>query len=363
MASTSQRVLLGLRDARIDVGKLQNLSFLTNKIGDVPNCMPCITFLYPTCTLCGETLLHIVQVYCPLEGSLYHRTINVFACPRNECSGKSESWKVLRSQCLETEARQKSEAKQTSTGVTKWCDGADDWGMDSEETPSRNMTVNISEVADFTNHLQRLSFADNAQEAEDIPLPTGTTGLIPPGPVPTFQPYYINVIDEEELCMQEDTDHALQLLKEYQNREGIDGIDTEQLASCKENGGEERYEKTKAKHGDEVFMKFMKRVSLCQEQVLRYSFNGQPLFISAPPCNVNQMVPFCNNCGSCRRFELQIMPAMVSMLRSNNEDDLTVEFGTVLIYTCEKSCWPASNHTSLEEFLFLQSDPDQNFFK
>ncbi|KAG2469647.1 SAE2 enzyme, partial [Polypterus senegalus] len=159
----------------------------------------------------------------------------------------------------------------TSTGVTKWCDGADDWGMDSEETPSRNMTVNISEVADFTNHLQRLSFADNAQEAEDIPLPTGTTGLIPPGPVPTFQPYYINVIDEEELCMQEDTDHALQLLKEYQNREGIDGIDTEQLASCKENGGEERYEKTKAKHGDEVFMKFMKRVSLCQEQVLRWS--------------------------------------------------------------------------------------------
>uniref|UniRef100_A0A8D0GXL6 Programmed cell death protein 2 C-terminal domain-containing protein n=1 Tax=Sphenodon punctatus TaxID=8508 RepID=A0A8D0GXL6_SPHPU len=46
------------------------------------------------------------------------------------------------------------------------------------------------------------------------------------------------------------------------------------------------------------------------------------------------------------------MPALVN---------LSVEFGTVMIYTCEKSCWPDIQHP-MEEFLFIQEDPDQQLF-
>lgn len=35
-----------------------------------------------------------------------------------------------------------------------------------------------------------------------------------------------------------------------------------------------------------------------------------------PPSNVNQMVPPCAQCGSPRVFEFQLMPALVSLLRS-----------------------------------------------
>uniref|UniRef100_A0A8C9NEG2 Programmed cell death protein 2 C-terminal domain-containing protein n=1 Tax=Serinus canaria TaxID=9135 RepID=A0A8C9NEG2_SERCA len=43
--------------------------------------------------------------------------------------------------------------------------------------------------------------------------------------------------------------------------------------------------------------------------------------------------------------------------------DLSVEFGTVIVYTCERSCWPTNHQTPLEEFIFVQEDPDQRLFK
>ncbi|RXM32186.1 Programmed cell death protein 2-like [Acipenser ruthenus] len=319
------------------------------------NCFPSLTLRYPSCSICNGILVHVVQVYCPLEGSPYHRTVNVFACTSRACFGKSESWTVLRSQCLETEAKQAQEPKanQEATMATRdWCEGADDWGMD-EETESSAPPANSSMDTDFTSQLQGLSLREHLQSS----VPAGE-GLLLPGPVPTFQPYYISVVDEGEFCVDADMDHAQRLLKEYQRREGVD---VQQLISCE--GESEIYEKTKARHGDEIFLKFMKKISVCQEQVLRYSRNGQPLFITAPLSNMKQMVPCCRSCGSPRRFEFQIMPALVSMLKSINTEGLTVEFGTVLIYTCEKSCWPPGNQTPLEEFLFVQTDPDQKLFK
>lgn len=75
----------------------------------------------------------MVQVYCPLEASPYHRNLHLFACPAAECSGRSESWTVLRSQCLEAAARTPSRpvpAQDAPLSATDWCDTADDWGME-----------------------------------------------------------------------------------------------------------------------------------------------------------------------------------------------------------------------------------------
>nr|XP_015223461.1 PREDICTED: programmed cell death protein 2-like [Lepisosteus oculatus] len=235
--------LLGLRDAPID-GKTHSSSFFTNKIGGLPwwisrvrasgamdnasdygsedsrfdswlarlflrfsllyltrpsprrpndsddsvDVFPSLTVHYPRCSVCSGVLAHVVQVYCPLEGSPYHRTINVFACPSPACYGNSLSWKV-------------------------------------------------------------------------------------------------------------------------------------------------------------------------------YCWNGQPVFITCPPSHMQKTVPPCAHCGSPRIFEFQLMPPLVSMLRGANEDDWTVEFGIVLIYTCRDSCWPSRNQTPVEEFPFVQADPDQKLFR
>ena len=119
------------------------------------------------------------------------------------------------------------------------------------------------------------------------------------------------------------------------------------------------------------FSRFMKKISICPEQILRYCWNGKPLFISEPPSNMTQMVPLCSSCGGPRTFEFQLMPALVSLLQPKDSRTTTdcapsevLEFGTVLVYTCRNSCWTSgSSNTPREEFLFVQADPDQKFFK
>ncbi|KAK1162111.1 programmed cell death protein 2-like isoform X1 [Acipenser oxyrinchus oxyrinchus] len=230
-------VLLGIRDAEIDAKRSLSSCF-TSKIGELQNCFPSLTLRYPSCSICNGILVHVVQIYCPLEGSPYHRTVNVYACPSRECFGKSESWTVLRSQCLETEAPQAQEPKanQEATMATRdWCEGADDWGMD-EETESSAPPANSSMDTDFTSQVQGLSLREHLQSSV-----SAGEGLLLPGPVPTFQPYYISVVDEGEFCVDADMDHAQRLLKEYQRREGVD---VQQLISCE--GESEIYEKNKS---------------------------------------------------------------------------------------------------------------------
>ncbi|NXD02957.1 PDD2L protein, partial [Certhia familiaris] len=180
------------------------------------------------------------------------------------------------------------------------------------------------------------------------------------GAAPVFQPFYINVVDEADCMGFLDTDHADKLLKEYQQREHVD-LGQMMSESFAGDVGNEKYEKSEVKSWDHTFQKFMKRISMCPEQILRYSWGGQPLFITCPPANLDQGIPACSNCGSSRVFEFQLMPTLVSMLQSDS--DLSVEFGTVIVYTCERSCWPANHQTPLEEFIFVQEDPDQRLFK
>ena len=49
----------------------------------------------------------------------------------------------------------------------------------------------------------------------------------------------------------------------------------------------------------------------------RYSWSGEPLFLTCPTSEVTEL-PACSHCGAQRIFEFQLMPALVSMLRSAN---------------------------------------------
>ncbi|NWU57128.1 PDD2L protein, partial [Dromas ardeola] len=289
------------------------------------------------------------------------------------------SWKVLRSQYLQAEDKEPRDSsvkqkQEWNFAAKDWCDEADDWGVcDGAESPAcaSLQLLGLNEVvsSSFSRELEC------ASQFQQLRLSEATDGLgslkthspVSKGTVmdtsssdPVFQPFYISVVDEEDYSGYLDTEHADKLLKEYQQREGVD---LEQLMSesFAGEGGNEKYEKSEVKSRDHTFHKFMKRISVCPEQILRYSWGGQPLFITCPPANIDQGIPACGNCGSNRVFEFQLMPALVSMLRSDS--DLSVEFGTALVYTCERSCWPPNHQTPLEEFVFVQEDPDQGLFK
>lgn len=172
--------------------------------------------------------------------------------------------------------------------------------------------------------------------------------------------FFISVVEESDLGGEEDDlQHAQRLLREYERREGVA---VGELEGAEGGGGEEKYEKTRARHGDAIFSRFMKKISLCPQQILRYCRGGKPLFISEPPANLARLVSACGSCGGSRTFELQLMPALVRLLR-RKAGEAELEFGTVLVYTCTNSCWMAGSGSAVEEFCFVQTDPDQQLFK
>ncbi|XP_063801498.1 programmed cell death protein 2-like [Pseudophryne corroboree] len=347
--SLGQRVLLGFKDAALED---KGSSWDVSKIGGLPDAPPHVTLLFPSCPLCSSVLCHVVQVYCPLEGSQYHRVIHVFACSKKPCWGKHESWVALRSQGLEEHKPQITQSvsqQENKMSAADWCDDANNWGFDSDEpltTPAVTHTTSCPSVplqTDWTSQLQNLSLMDPSE-----PVPAYDS---------VFQSYYLAVAEEEECEWDTDLDHAQRLLREYEQREAAIMEHVDSLAG---KGEGEKYEKCDLQICNLVFHKFLKKISLCRQQILRYSWNGIPLYMSLPDV-ASQPLP-CTRCGGRRVFEFQLMPALVTMLQGTKAD-LLLEFGTVLIFTCERSCWEVSDKTPVQEACFVQEDPDQRYFK
>lgn len=55
------------------------------------------------------------------------------------------------------------------------------------------------------------------------------------------------------------------------------------------------------------------------------------------------------------------MPALLNVLKVKDATEACLEFGSVHVYTCSKSCWSATDTWS-EEVAVLEPDPDQSCF-
>ena len=152
--------------------------------------------------------------------------------------------------------------------------------------------------------------------------------------------------------------------------------------------------------------------------------------VTSEPSKLCSTVPPCQHCGAKRVFEVQFMPALVGHLKvaqdlrpkniaqenetvieqftqENNKCDLqslnnslhaetgeiltedtiaqqklrktfmaavnqkcdaTIEFGTVIVFTCSKSCWTEIENVAgqviyFEEFCVVEADPDATLFE
>jgi len=60
-------------------------------------------------------------------------------------------------------------------------------------------------------------------------------------------------------------------------------------------------------------------------------------------------IPNCENCGSIRKFEMQLLPQFLSYFGTQS----FIDFGTIVVYTCTKSCGESESHHA--EFAFRQA--------
>ncbi|KAK3799963.1 hypothetical protein RRG08_002378 [Elysia crispata] len=180
-----------------------------------------------------------------------------------------------------------------------------------------------------------------------------------------FKPFYLEVIEEpvEEEKM---SDHVLNLIKNYEKSEGhsMRSLLHERPKSGKGKSCPcEGYEKSELRHGDRKFHKFLKRLQRCPQQCVRYNRGGDPLLV-----NELEDIESCPNCGGERIFELQLLPALLPWLQAEEiEDDVEIDFGTVMVFTCKKNCWQDKSALNppqlMEEVVVLQGDPDRHLYR
>ena len=180
MASAAQHVtLVGVCDAELDPDRHRS-SYLTNKVGGQPDWLPGISPPCPGCARCGAPLSHVVQVYCPLEASPYHRSLHLFACPGAACSGGAQGWRVLRSQSLETQVQQRAPsrpapAQEAPLSATDWCDTADDWGLEEEGWGGGVVKKEQAQEVDVMK--EQAQEEEEEMMKEQVAVPEGTVHL------------------------------------------------------------------------------------------------------------------------------------------------------------------------------------------
>jgi hypothetical protein len=184
--------------------------------------------------------------------------------------------------------------------------------------------------------------------------------------------------------------HELALLAEYEKTEhsSVDSLISNNHDDSGNTGWTgEGYEK--ATKMDKTFKSFQKYIQIEPSQCIRYGYNQKPVFYSPDHIQrelVSNGPPACENCGGKRVFEMQLMPGIIPYLptvhtsdplpTNNPTSDNTVEsekddhlrdrlanlvsdgmdFGTVLIYTCERDCESSEDLDYRREFAVSQHD-------
>ena len=308
-------MLLGLCDAPI---KGESVPYFTDSLlGGVPHWLSQDSQV-PVCRLCTSVMKLIIQLYAPLIDSPHHRVIYIFACTQSTCQNESGSWCAMRSlaKCQEVSVHK---PKVEALAHEGWGVDDDDWGNDS----SHNLLSSVN-VSDPTQEIN-----DSLQKMEIIADPY--TGLIEKKSNAAFSPFYLYVIQEPE--------EINSTSKQFEVEETPEA-----------GGSKEKYEKSDVK--DKEFYKFYKRIKKCPQQCVRYDLKGKPLL---EPADIS--IPVCHRCGSRRQFECQVMPATISILHFRSEENCPIsslDFRTVLIYTCSKDCFVSSS----EEFSICVPEPD-----
>uniref|UniRef100_A0A0B6ZVD7 Programmed cell death protein 2 C-terminal domain-containing protein n=1 Tax=Arion vulgaris TaxID=1028688 RepID=A0A0B6ZVD7_9EUPU len=315
-------ILIGLIDQRIQDS--QPIGWDTNKIGGLPAWISSATSL-PECKNCGKTSSLVAQLYCPLGGSSFHRCLYLFVCP-GECSKQQNGWRVFRS-------------------------------MKHDNTENL-LEVDTIMLTDTERWDAMAKLLNTKLEQAPEPTRTNTDCTI------VFEPYYLSVVDEPS-DQSESYDHVNDLIRNYERSEGkqLNQLICERSTSSKgREGPSELYEKSELKHGDRIFYKFLKRLQKCPQQCVRYERGGSPLLVSGL---TEQTIKRCSHCGGEFIFELQLLPPLIPFLKAQNGTPCEVEFGTVLIFTCERNCWPAEHdqYDLLEELIVLQGDPDIHLYR
>lgn len=202
---------------------------------------------------------------------------------------------------------------------------------------------------------------------------TTTQHVIPPESIVSFPAENLWITEEDLNNM---ASFGIDMSR-YQEYVDMQNALLESAAADEEWSGETYEKQTLPKGVDKQFRKFMERVECEPSQCVRYEWAGVPLLYHQLQQPLSSLAGRCNHCGSPRVFEMQLMPNVLSVLpvaeyaSSNTSSsatggnelkawDVGMEFGTVLVFVCEKDCHPGDveSPSHVREHVVVQYEKD-----
>uniref|UniRef100_A0A1B6KXX9 Programmed cell death protein 2 C-terminal domain-containing protein n=1 Tax=Graphocephala atropunctata TaxID=36148 RepID=A0A1B6KXX9_9HEMI len=392
MAQNKSKVYIGFEDEWITQKHLPTVNFTTNKAGGKPDWIENKSVTTnPSCRLCGLIMPLVVQIYAPLEKSLYHRTLYLFGCINPSCWNQNESWVCVRSQILDKSTPELERSTSTVESFD-WCDGANVWedeengnvfgntrddkiGRDSLQLSNMlasmdfNNSEEVSSVGAMGHLLSPMATAEidgDEDEVVTIDTPvTAETNMValfdqakPVPQVPSdsleFVSFFISVSEEDEVRISSPVNAECNSQFQMYDEESNSIMDQRSLGQTGAGSGEigEKYEKSLPAHGDKLFHTFISRIQKHPGQILRYIREGGSPLLLYPAGEVPQR---CQHCQGSLMFEVQLLPTLIPSLQLVGSGCGHIEFGTVLVMTCQRSCWLPQD-TVRSEYVLVQRE-------
>lgn len=283
------------------------------------------------CPSCGRPRQFLLQLYSPDEDveTGFHRTVYIFLCTSNACWGDRSSPSfppvlVLRSQ-LKRENRfypasPPVEDPTWRTDITpeKYGSLCPVCGCRGDKLCGRCRSVSYC-----GEHHQKMDWKrGHKQECKE----GGSYG----------GPYAEDTLRPEGLVeIEEEPDEEDEVLPE-QDEERY--AELAARAAPVEAGDEDWREVEEGQHQDKASERFRARMRRAPRQIVRYCRrSGQgPLLCTASATLARPQA--CTNCGAERTFEFQVMPQLLSLLHLGTELESSLDWGSLYIFTCDKSC-------------------------
>ncbi|KAK9480562.1 programmed cell death protein 2 [Lipomyces japonicus] len=341
------------------------------------------------CNSCSSLMTLLLQAYAALEGTLYERIIYVYGCKSAQCRRKPGSIRAFRGVLRDEEKmksvaekeRQKKADQQQQADQTKAAAqqanlgnvlfggnssinpfGANPFGSGNQtsssplfgEIPKSSNSDSEVKIDAVTEALEKSTINTNSKISSEPFLPWPESADQSP-----YQSYYL-FVENEYLSdkVGQDINQNVQILPESSSSDG--GRDDWSALPESSNSL------------DKTFQKFADIAAENPEQVVRYDRAGSPLFYSKTDevatkltqqntgVYSSRLIPSCELCGSFRVFELQLMPNAIQVLEEGSGLDLIegMEWGTIIVCTCEKDCVPlvvdSNNVGYTEEWVGVQ---------
>ncbi len=297
------------------------------------------------CDLCRAPLYLVLQLDSPLparRGDAFEvdRVIYVFACNSRTCTESASAPSRAVKAIVQSQRRPAEERAPPAAAPPSF------W---------ETLMATPSQVEGLTDTLSAVSLGPKG-EAAGCEAGTGQQacydGEYPVG----FAGVALHIVEE--------------LIAPHKISPSADGYEREARLGHAEglDGGEaafasEAYEKMHIPGYDKAFRTFHSRTSHYPRQCARYAPRGRPLPFSGDLAGAHE-IPACAACGGRQAFQLQVMPAILSLLRTNDPAHLAhipehvrgshplfgdgMEWGSIFVYACE-ACTTAARGAAAED--------------